>query len=764
MATRRTAADESAVLDHARAPGVGAPPAADEGAGRTTVGPGLAPWAGACPDRAVGRGAGAAPQRGGDLRPGAGRASARPPRGAGRGCRSRGPAGRPRPAGARGRGGRAPGREPRAPRSHGGRRTPRGRGRELRRAGPRAGRALSLARRAPPGHTPGRSPRRSRVDPLRPPHAHVLVDGLPGRAGRARGPRARRGTRVDRGHGPQRVRRRARGDRGGERNRALRHPGRGGEDGRPGRGHRPLPRARDSARTVLRGHDRRDQGAGRRRLPSTSFRPDALDSRCEDDPPAPGRDRRLRGLQRPAPLRAVQRRGASLRPEVQPHDGRGLRRTRRPRGRHRRSQNAGVPGQGRVPRQPADGGDPAPAALPGLPPGAQVDRPGQGESLGRQNLNHADRACDRRDPRALSAEGDRRDERARRRDPAVRRGPCSGDRLGAPARRDLPAEVPPAALRAAGRSGVLRPGGPGAAEVAEPIGDRSARRLRDELLQVRRRRRAAGGGVAAPGAPHRPAEACRRHGRGGACVPERARVSAFVRARGKGGRGAAMDADRGRAVCPRHRRLAGRAGGEDPFLAGPEGARAVVGRAPAVLIRDVATPRVAAFCVLVAALAAYYAGHDELVDLSKWWDLAFLALCLIPAIVALIIPWIDAVSVWRGPTGHIVEEEPGLFDRVAFDFPHPGEASSAQLGPPDLLFFALFLAAAARWNLRVGWTFVALTLSLGLTMVIGVVWESAGLPALPGLAFGFLIPNADLLWRELQAWRRDRREPAGSSA
>jgi hypothetical protein len=256
----------------------------------------------------------------------------------------------------------------------------------------------------------------------------------------------------------------------------------------------------------------------------------------------------------------------------------------------------------------------------------------------------------------------------------------------------------------------------------------------------------------------------------------------------------------------------------------------VVGRAPALLIRDVATPRVAAFCVLVAALAAYYAGHDELVDLSKWWDLAFLALCLIPAIfalvylalpyrgahgllllavaffvltvlleaagwdelssfaklglmttlgfwfleyfesvlwvalVALIIPWIDAVSVWRGPTGHIVEEEPGLFDRVAFDFPHPGEASSAQLGPPDLLFFALFLAAAARWNLRVGWTFVALTLSLGLTMVIGVVWESAGLPALPGLAFGFLIPNADLLWRELQAWRRDRREPAGSSA
>ncbi|HET7857277.1 MAG TPA: hypothetical protein VFL41_12550 [Gaiellaceae bacterium] len=247
-----------------------------------------------------------------------------------------------------------------------------------------------------------------------------------------------------------------------------------------------------------------------------------------------------------------------------------------------------------------------------------------------------------------------------------------------------------------------------------------------------------------------------------------------------------------------------------------------MGRAAALL-----SPRVAAFAVLAAALAAYYTWHDDVVDLSTWWDVAFLALCLIPAIfalvylalpyrhahgllllavallvltvlleaadleslssfsklalmttvgfwflgyfesvlwvalVALIIPWIDAVSVWRGPTGHIVEEKPSLFDRVAFEFPHPGESSAALLGPPDLLFFALFLAAAARWNLRVGWTFVALTLSLGLTMVIGVVWESAGLPALPGLAFGFLIPNADLLWREFQAWRR---RPKAASA
>ncbi len=255
-----------------------------------------------------------------------------------------------------------------------------------------------------------------------------------------------------------------------------------------------------------------------------------------------------------------------------------------------------------------------------------------------------------------------------------------------------------------------------------------------------------------------------------------------------------------------------------------------MGGAAAVLTREAVTPRVAAFAVLAVALGAYYAWHEQVVDLSTWWDVAFLALCLIPAIfglvylalpfrtahrlllvagvllvlvvlfeiaeleslssfaklglmttlgfwfleyfesvlwvalVALLIPWVDAFSVWRGPTGHIVEEEPGLFDRVALEFPYPGEPSAALLGPPDLLFFALFLAAAARWGLRVGWTFLALTLSLGLTLVIGVVWESAGLPALPGLAFGFLIPNADLLWREFQRWRRERREPAGSSA
>ncbi len=121
------------------------------------------------------------------------------------------------------------------------------------------------------------------------------------------------------------------------------------------------------------------------------------------------------------------------------------------------------------------------------------------------------------------------------------------------------------------------------------------------------------------------------------------------------------------------------------------------------------------------------------------------------ALVAVIIPWVDAYSVWRGPTHHIIKHEQHLFSLLSFAFPVPGERGAANLGVPDLLFFALFLAAAARWRLRVGWTWLALTASLGGTMALAVWLRLAGLPALPGLSLGFLVPNADLVWRHVRA-------------
>ena len=83
--------------------------------------------------------------------------------------------------------------------------------------------------------------------------------------------------------------------------------------------------------------------------------------------------------------------------------------------------------------------------------------------------------------------------------------------------------------------------------------------------------------------------------------------------------------------------------------------------------------------------------------------------------------------------------------------------SSAKLGLPDLLFFALFLAAADRFELRRRATWVAMTASFGLTLAGTYFLDVDGLPALPLLAIGFLVANADLLWSMWRAERGDGR-------
>jgi hypothetical protein len=233
--------------------------------------------------------------------------------------------------------------------------------------------------------------------------------------------------------------------------------------------------------------------------------------------------------------------------------------------------------------------------------------------------------------------------------------------------------------------------------------------------------------------------------------------------------------------------------------------------------------RAAALLALAVALGAYYATYTVLWHASLWWDVAWLALVLIPAvfalvwlalplwnargllpvglavallavvcdlagldvigdfsklaavtllawwfltlfedvswavIVALVIPWVDAYSVWRGPTRHIVEKRVEVFDALSFSFPMPG-GSAALLGLPDLLFYALFLAAAVRWRLRVRLTWLCMTLSFGATMALAIWGDVDGLPALPLLSLGFLAPNVDLLWRQVRELRRSSRE------
>jgi hypothetical protein len=227
--------------------------------------------------------------------------------------------------------------------------------------------------------------------------------------------------------------------------------------------------------------------------------------------------------------------------------------------------------------------------------------------------------------------------------------------------------------------------------------------------------------------------------------------------------------------------------------------------------------RAAALLALGVALGLYFAFHDRLWDVSTWWDIAFIALLLIPAcfalvwlvlplrswrwapllalgfglfaflfhltdwntaenfcklfgvtavafwflgyfetlgvvvLVSLIIPWVDAYSVWRGPTKVIVTEHRHVFTNFSFAFPIPGQPNAANLGLPDLLFFALFLAAAARFDLRPALTWWLMTLSFGATLALAVWLDLGGLPALPLLALGFLVANADLIWRRLRA-------------
>ena len=130
-----------------------------------------------------------------------------------------------------------------------------------------------------------------------------------------------------------------------------------------------------------------------------------------------------------------------------------------------------------------------------------------------------------------------------------------------------------------------------------------------------------------------------------------------------------------------------------------------------------------------------------------WWFLGFFEALSWVLLVALLIVPVDAFSVARGPTKEIVENQPEVFNALSISFPLPGQHSSAQLGLPDILFFSLFLGAAERFGLRVGWTWLAMTLSFGTTLALAVAFDVSGLPALPLLSIAFVAANADLIWR-----------------
>ncbi len=171
--------------------------------------------------------------------------------------------------------------------------------------------------------------------------------------------------------------------------------------------------------------------------------------------------------------------------------------------------------------------------------------------------------------------------------------------------------------------------------------------------------------------------------------------------------------------------------------------------------------------LVTGALAALFdvVGADGLFNVAKllayclfgFWFVQMLEALTWVVLVAALIPWVDVASVYRGPTKVVVEEQPGLFERIAIAFAVPGDEAAAFLGPPDVIFFALFLAAAARYGLRVRATWLGMAGALSATLLLTDALDLNGLPALPAIALGFLLPTADLLGRSLRTEGRGAR-------
>jgi hypothetical protein len=151
--------------------------------------------------------------------------------------------------------------------------------------------------------------------------------------------------------------------------------------------------------------------------------------------------------------------------------------------------------------------------------------------------------------------------------------------------------------------------------------------------------------------------------------------------------------------------------------------------------------------LLDAQVAANFAKFAAMTAIGWLFLTLFEALSWVVG-VALIIPFVDAYSVWRGPTKAITSHHANVFTSLSVAFVLPG-GGAARLGLPDVMFFAVFLAASVRFGLRPLLTWMCMTAALGLTIVVSAIWVTGGLPALPAISLGFLAPNADLIWRRL---------------
>ncbi|MGN6380090.1 MAG: hypothetical protein ACTHNU_14145 [Gaiellales bacterium] len=157
---------------------------------------------------------------------------------------------------------------------------------------------------------------------------------------------------------------------------------------------------------------------------------------------------------------------------------------------------------------------------------------------------------------------------------------------------------------------------------------------------------------------------------------------------------------------------------------------------------------------IVVAVAAIHFGHPATVaTVAKLVAASCIGMLLASMLqtglevvaIALVIAAVDIYSVAAGPTHEIVAHHPSVLDDVAINLRVPGSYAVAQIGSSDLIFFSLFCAATVRLGLRRWATWLAMTASFGVTIILADRLEVA-LPALPLLSLAFLAANADILW------------------
>ncbi|MBC7289214.1 MAG: hypothetical protein H5T86_14480, partial [Armatimonadetes bacterium] len=112
----------------------------------------------------------------------------------------------------------------------------------------------------------------------------------------------------------------------------------------------------------------------------------------------------------------------------------------------------------------------------------------------------------------------------------------------------------------------------------------------------------------------------------------------------------------------------------------------------------------------------------------------------------------DVFTVSVGPTRHALDRAPQVVRRLSMALPEPGSAAgkrgaaglaiAASIGLGDIIFGAMFLAAAARHGLNTsGGAATATVLAVGAMSLVLLVRQVPELPLLPFIAAGVMLPN-----------------------